>query len=386
MWESTEKFWDIVKDVWVNGYMGVDFSKIFLALFVLLLALLVRRAFSKVAMNRLKSIVTRTSNKFDDELIGSLEGPIRFIPIVVGVYFAFEFADLAPDGKASVFAGHLVRSLVVFTLFWSMVRIVDPLTFLVGHLEQLFSKEMVSFLVRVFKGILIGLGAATILEIWGIQVGPIIAGFGLIGVAVALGAQDLFKNLIGGFLILAEKRCHVGDWVLIQGVVEGTVEKIGFRSTLIRRFDKAPTVVPNATFSDHPVTNFSEMTYRRIYWKIGVEYGTSVAQLQKITSEIKRYLLENENFVAPSDASLFVVTDSFNDSSIDIMIYCFTKTKVWGEWLDIKQELAYKIKQIVEDAGTGFAFPSISLYAAGGADQPDIFVPPIGAAEKNAIL
>lgn len=383
MWESTEKFWDIVKDVWVNGYMGVDFSKIFLALFVLLLALLVRRAFSKVAMNRLKSIVTRTSNKFDDELIGSLEGPIRFIPIVVGVYFAFEFADLAPDGKASVFAGHLVRSLVVFTLFWSMVRIVDPLTFLVGHLEQLFSKEMVSFLVRVFKGILIGLGAATILEIWGIQVGPIIAGFGLIGVAVALGAQDLFKNLIGGFLILAEKRCHVGDWVLIQGVVEGTVEKIGFRSTLIRRFDKAPTVVPNATFSDHPVTNFSEMTYRRIYWKIGVEYGTSVAQLQKITSEIKRYLLENENFVAPSDASLFVVTDSFNDSSIDIMIYCFTKTKVWGEWLDIKQELAYKIKQIVEDAGTGFAFPSISLYAAGGADQPDIFVPPIGAAEKT---
>lgn len=382
--ESTEKLWHIVKEVWIHGYMGVDFSKIFLAMLVLLAALLVRRLFSKVAINRLQKIVARTNNKFDDSLIGSLEGPLRFIPIVVGVYFAFEFAELEAGGKAAIFAENMVRSLVVFTLFWAMVRIVDPLTFLVGHLEQIFSREMVSFLVRVVKGLLIGLGAATILEIWGIQVGPIIAGFGLIGVAVALGAQDLFKNLIGGFLILAEKRCHVGDWVLIQGVVEGTVEKIGFRSTLIRRFDQAPTVVPNATFSDHPVTNFSEMTYRRIYWKIGVEYGTSVEQLQEITSGIKNYLLENDKFVSPPDASLFVVTDSFNDSSIDIMIYCFTKTTVWGEWLEIKQDLAYKIKQIVEDAGTGFAFPSISLYTVAGTDQPDIFVPPAGAdAQKD---
>ena len=210
MLENTENFWDIVKDVWVHGYMGVDFSNIFLALFVFFLALLVRRVFSKIIMNRLTALVARTSNKFDDELIGSLEGPIRFIPVVVGVYFAFEFAELEPQGNTSIFAKNLVRSLVVFTLFWGMIRIVDPLTFLIGHLERLFSKEMVSFLVRIFKGIIIGLGAATILEIWGIQVGPIIAGFGLIGVAVALGAQDLFKNLIGGFLILAEKRCHVG--------------------------------------------------------------------------------------------------------------------------------------------------------------------------------
>ena len=186
----------------------------------------------------------------------------------------------------------------------------------------------------------------------------------------------MFKNLISGFLILAEKRFKAKDWVLVDGVVEGTVEKIGFRSTMIRRFDKALTVVPNATFADRAVTNFTEMTHRRIYWKIGVEYSTSVAQLQEITENIRAYLIGNKDFAQPGEALMFVVTDSFNDSSIDIMIYCFTKTTAWGEWLSIKQEFAYAIKGIVEQAGTGFAFPSMSVYRGIGSAEPDPFVPP----------
>nr|WP_240953453.1 mechanosensitive ion channel family protein [Sneathiella chinensis] len=228
------------------------------------------------------------------------------------------------------------------------------------------------------KGIIAGIGAATILELWGIQVGPIIAGLGIVGVAVALGAQDLCKNLISGFLILAEKRFKVGDWVLVTGIVEGTVEKIGFRSTMIRRFDKAPTIVPNTVFADRAVTNFSEMSHRRIYWKIGVEYSTNVAQLQQITEQIKDYLTGNRDFAQPPEATLFVVTDSFNASSIDIMIYCFTKTTNWGEWLEIKQDFAYAIKHIVESAGTHFAFPSMSIYPGTGADQPEAYIPPDG--------
>ena len=123
-------------------------------------------------------------------------------------------------------------------------------------------------------------GAATILEIWGIKIGPILAGLGLFGVAVALGAQDLFKNLISGFLVIAEKRFNPGDWIRVDGEVEGTVETINFRSTLVRRFDKAPVFVPNSKLSDNSVINFSSMTFRRIYWVIGVEYRTTVDQLR----------------------------------------------------------------------------------------------------------
>ncbi len=184
-------------------------------------------------------------------------------------------------------------------------------------------------------------------------------------------------------MILAEKRFRIGDWVRVSGVVEGTVEKIGFRSTMVRRFDKAPTIVPNAVFSDKAVTNFSEMTHRRIYWKIGVEYSTSVAQLQEITERIRNYLLGNADFAQPDEATLFVVTDSFNDSSIDIMIYCFTRTTNWGEWLDIKQDFAFAIKHIVETAGSSFAFPSLSVYQGVGADQPEAYVPPEGEQVKS---
>lgn len=378
MQESVEKFWGIVQEVWTEGYMGLDLNSLLPALGILILALALRGVFTKLVINRLVKFAGKTKNQLDDKIIESLEGPIRFIPVVVGVYFAIEVSDLVETNGFNVMAENFIRSLVVFNIFWGLFCLVDPLTFLMGKLEEVFSSEMVSFLVKVLKGVIVGIGAATVLDLWGIKVGPIIAGFGLVGVAVALGAQDLFKNLISGFLILAEKRFRVGDWVLVSGIVEGTVEKIGFRSTMIRRFDKAPTIVPNSVFADKAVTNFSEMTHRRIYWKIGVEYSTSVAQLQEITNRIKEYLTGNTSFAQPDEATLFVVTDSFNDSSIDIMIYCFTKTTNWGEWLEIKQDFAFAIKHIVETAGSSFAFPSMSIYQGTGADQPEAYIPPQG--------
>jgi len=374
--QSIQNFWDLVKDVWQSGYMGIDFSTIATILLILVFALLVRGIFTRFVVNRLARMAAKTENKLDDKVILAMNGPIRFIPVVVGVYFAFEVANIQDGETLAIASSKIVRSLVVFNIFWALYCAITPLTFLLGRLEEIFSTEMVSFLVKIMKGIVAGIGAATVLELWGIEVGPIIAGLGIVGVAVALGAQDLFKNLISGFLILAEKRFKAGDWVKVDGVVEGTVEKIGFRSTMIRRFDRAPTIVPNATFADRAVTNFSEMTHRRIYWKIGVEYSTTVAQMQVITEQIRDYLMGNADFAQPHEATMFVVTDSFNASSIDIMIYCFTKTTNWGDWLDIKQDFAYAIKGIVEGAGTGFAFPSISIYKGEGADEPEAFEPP----------
>jgi MscS family membrane protein len=224
-----------------------------------------------------------------------------------------------------------------------------------------------------------------VLQIWGIQVAPLIAGLGLFGVAVALGAQDLFKNLLAGLSILIEKRFGVGDWVKVDGVVEGTVEHIGFRSTRVRRFDKAPVYVPNTEFADGAVTNFSAMTHRRIYWKIGVEYRTTRDQLAEIRNRIEAFLLDSDEFAKPPEVPLFVRIDSFNDSSIDIMLYCFTRTTVWGEWLEAKERLAYAVKDIVEGAGTGFAFPSTSLYVEslpGG--SPEAFSPPEGSSPEGS--
>ncbi len=373
--QTLNDFWNLTVDVWQTGFMGIDIGRLVTAVGIFVVFLIFRRLFTRFVISSLKGLVRRTKSDFDDHAIDALENPIRLIPIVLGVFFVIEYLDF--PGTFATIGDNLVRSLIAFVIFWALYRLVDPFSRLLGHLEKVFTHAMVEWLVKAIRAAFIFLGAATILQIWGIEVGPILAGLGLFGVAVALGAQDLFKNLIAGILIIAEKRFNKGDWIRVEGTVEGTVESIGFRSTVVRRFDKAPVFVPNTKLSDSAVTNFSSMTHRRIYWNIGVEYRSSVDQLRLIRDGIEAYLIDNEVFADPPEAVRFVRIDSFSDSSIDIMLYCFTKTTNWGEWLEIKEQLAYAIKEIVEGAGSAFAFPSQSLYIENLSDEnPEIFVPP----------
>jgi MscS family membrane protein len=369
------EFWALVVDVWKNDVAGTDMGRILAATGIFIGFLLVRKLFTQFILLWIKSVVKKTSTLLDDAAVSILEEPIRFIPVVLGVFFATQHLQLV--GIYAEIADNAVRSLIAFTIFWGFVRVLRPISHLMTRLEKVFTPELVEWLIKAIRIAVMLIGAATILQIWGIQVAPIIAGAGLFGVAVALGAQDLFKNLIAGMLILGEKRFRKGDWIRVEGVVEGTVENIGFRSTIIRRFDKAPVMVPNTNLSDTAVTNFSGMTHRRIYWKIGVEYRTTVDQLRQIRDEMEHYIVESPEFASPKDVSTFVRIDRFSDSSIDIMLYCFTKTTNWGEWLEIKEQLAFHIKQIVEGAGSGFAFPSQSLYIeAIPSERPELFVPP----------
>ena len=373
--QDLQKFWGLVVEVWDQGFLGFDIARIGIAILVFALFLLLRGLLTRFVLDWLKMLAKRTRSHLDDEIIAALKEPIRFIPVALGAFFAFE--HLALEDTFKNIGDNIVRSLIAFVIFWGFWRVVQPASRGLRQLERVFTQELVDWLVKAVKVAVVLVGAATILQIWGIQVGPIIAGAGLFGVAVALGAQDLFKNLISGILILGEKRFRKGDYILVEDTVEGVVESIGFRSTVVRRLDQAPVLVPNAKLSDTAVTNFSGRTHRRISWLIGVEYRTSIEQLRQIRNAIERYIVDSDNFANPSEISTYVHIDSFNDSSIDIMIYCFTKTTVWGEFLKVKEDLAYRIKEIIESAGAEFAFPSQSVYVESTlANQPEIFVLP----------
>ncbi len=380
--QNLRDFWALVVSVWKDGVLGIDVGNIITALGIFLGFLIIRRIFSWLVIRQIRHWTRKSRNKIDDHIIDVLEHPIRFIPVVMGLFFATEYLDL--EGLAATIAENINRSLIAFVIFWGFFNIVRPVGDLLEVGGQFVTEAMAQWIRKAANIGIILIGAATILEIWGIQVGPIIAGLGLFGVAVALGAQDLFKNLIAGIFIISERRFHPGDWIFADGVVEGTVEQIGFRTTRVRRFDKAPVYVPNSKLSDNAVTNFSEMTHRRIKWIIGVEYRTSLEQLRQVRQEIEDYVLNSDAFARPEEVSTFVRIDSFNDSSIDILLYCFTRTTVWGEWLEIKEQLAMKIKDIVEGAGTGFAFPSRSLYLETLPDAPEIF-PLQAPAQKDDI-
>ncbi len=372
--ETFNSFTDLLFDVWNNGVFGINATDIIVSLVIFLLFYLLRRLIARFILNRLSRIVSKTSNQIDDAVIEVLDGPLKFLPVVLGFFIASSYLDVSDNNQD--FLDLLNRSLITIFIFWLLHQLIIPFSFVIKNFESKISKPLVDWTLKGLKILVIVLGAVAILELWGIRVGPVIAGLGLFGVAVALGAQDLFKNLISGIMILMEKRFTVGDVILVSGEVEGVVEQIGFRSTLVRRFDSTPVMVPNYKFAEQSVTNYTRRHHRRIRWLIGLEYRTTIDQLKKIRDEINTVIEKDNNFAKNQNASFYVRIDSFSDSSIDMLVQTFTVTNEWAEFLKIKENLAVKIIEIVENNEAGFAFPSQSLYVEKLSDEKtEIFNP-----------
>ena len=372
--ETFNSFTDLFFDVWNNGVFGINATDIIVSLVIFLLFYLLRRLIARFILNRLSRIVSKTSNQIDDAVIEVLDGPLKFLPVVLGFFIASSYLEVSDNNQD--FLDLLNRSLITIFIFWLLHQLIIPFSFVIKNFESKISKPLVDWTLKGLKILVIVLGAVAILELWGIRVGPVIAGLGLFGVAVALGAQDLFKNLISGIMILMEKRFTVGDVILVSGEVEGVVEQIGFRSTLVRRFDSTPVMVPNYKFAEQSVTNYTRRHHRRIRWLIGLEYRTSIDQLKNIRDEINNLIEKDDNFAKNQNASFYVRIDSFSDSSIDMLVQTFTVTNDWAEFLKIKENLAVKIIEIVENNEAGFAFPSQSLYVEKLSDEKtEIFNP-----------
>ena len=355
-----ENFKNLFIEIWQQGIAGINFTQIGIGIIIFLLFLLLRGLISNFILKRLQNYVDKTTNKFDDALVRASTGPIKFLPIVLGIFVASSYMEF--DGKMLVFVDNINRSLITILIFWLIHQIVEPLTYLIRRVEELLSKDLLNWVVKANKILIIFFGFAATLDIWGIKIAPIIAGLGLFGVAVALGAQDLFKNLISGVLVLVEKRFKIGDWIYVEGITEGIVERIGFRSTVIRKFDKSIATIPNSSFAENAVVNISETTNWRISWIITLQYNSTIDQLKNIRDQIEKYIENNKDFKIGDDTEHAVRIDKFSDSSIDLYVRCFTKTNEWGEWLKVKERLAVEVKKIVESNGASFAFPSTSIY------------------------
>lgn len=354
------QFLDLFQEVWIGGIFGINVSEIIIGLIIFLFFYVLRRLFARFLISKLSKIVLKSDNQLDDTIVNVIEGPLKFLPVVVGFSIASSYVDFSSDVQS--FIDLINRSLITLFIFWLLHQLVIPFSFLIKKFEETISKPLVDWTLRGLKILIFILGVVAILELWGIKVGPVIAGLGLFGVAVALGAQDLFKNLISGIMILMERSFTIGDVILVSGEVEGVVEQIGFRSTLIRRFDSTPVMVPNYKFAEQAVTNHTRRHHRRIRWLIGLEYKTSINQLKNIRDQLSNLIKGDDNFAKNENTNYFIRIDSFSESSIDILVQAFTITNDWGDFLKIKENLAVKIIEIVELNKAGFAFPSQSIY------------------------
>src|SRR5210317_1892828 len=355
-----ENFLFQINTVLDKGVFGISLLDLSIILVSILFALMIRSIFARLVVLKVKKIVKKTTTEVDDHLFDALIPPFKLLPIVLAFLAITLYFDI--DSTLGLYFQKINNTLATIFVFWLIHQALIPFSNIFSKLEDILSKALVLWIIRSLKYLIIFLASVAVLEVWGIKIGPVIAGLGLFGVAVALGAQDLFKNLISGIMILLEKRFHLGDVISVPGHTEGTVEHIGFRSTLIRKFDSTPITIPNYIFAEAPILNYTNRSNRRINWIIGLEYNSTLEQIKLLTDHIYLYLKENKDFTVNENFKAFVKLDKFNDSSIDMLIYCFTSTNDWETFLEIKEKLAMEIKSKVEQLNLNFAFPSQSIY------------------------
>ena len=328
------------------------------AIIVFLLFLLLRRFFTYVFMGTLQKLAQKTKTHYDNRIISALKAPVSFAFIVIGLHLFFQLIL-----KDIEIINNILNSLIVFDIFWAVISIADALREVFHHTTAKFnadlSKEMGDFILKMVKILIGGVGLATILQVWGINVTALIASLGLGGLAFALAAKDTAANLFGSFALLADKAIRIGEWIKV-GETEGVVEAIGMRTTKIRSFGKSLITVPNQLIANTPIENFSRRGIRRIKLNVGLTYATTQKQIVNIVEEIKYMLHSHENISAKD--TLLVNFESFGDSSLNIFVYTFTTTANWEKYLDIREDIHLKIMKIVEENGSSFAFPSQSIY------------------------
>ena len=308
----------------------------------------------------LKRITAKTKTMLDDELVDAIDPPVRFLIITIGLYFAICALGFKVTDESV--PGNVIRSMVIFSVFWAIYRAAGIIT----RLFERFSKKtqtelddlLVPFVNKGIKVIVVVVAITVIAKEWRYELGALLTGLGLGGLAFALAAQETLANMFGGLTIMLDKPFNVGDWIQTDSF-EGTVEDIGFRSTKIRTFAQALVTVPNSTIAKVPVTNWSRMGKRRIKFNLCIKYGTTAEQIEELLKRVREMLTTHPE-IHPQ--TIFVYFDIYGVNSYELLFYFFTKTTKWQEYLEVKEDVNLKLLRILDDLGIEVAVPAANVY------------------------
>ena len=353
-----EDFMKLVKETWNQGLRGIGIDEIIFSIGVLLVALILRSFLSSKVVDWISTKTSQTDTELDDEILESLRKPLGLVPIAFGLYIIASYLPL--EGTLEMISTNLLKMLIIYTIFRTFSNLIQPLLSLLN--DSWMTAAMADWLRKTAVVIIWAIAIAMMLDVWGVQIAPIIAGLGLFGVALALGAQDVFKNIFAGIFILSENRFQKGDRIRVGSSLHGIVDQIGFRSTKVRLFDTSPVFVPNADLSDAQLVNHQMMEVRRIDWTVNLVYNTSIDQLKKICSDIEKFLLQNKDFPADLERDNFVKVQQLGESSIDLKVLCHTEAVGFLRFSELKEDLIFNIIDSVKKNGSDFAFPSRSVY------------------------
>ncbi len=330
--------------------------------FLVVLATAFLSFFVKLLLAKTLARLKGTSTHWDEVIVQSAKRPITWVVWLQGLDVAAEIVYAQTQNPIFSYADPIRKVGVLVCITWFLLGLIRgaerELTRDSEHID-LHTAEAVGKLVRLA---VIITAALVILQTLGFSVSGVLAMGGIGGIAVGFAAKDLLANFFGAFIVYLDRPFTIGDWIRSPDrSIEGTVEKIGWRLTVIRDFQLRPIYVPNSVFTSIIVENPSRMTNRRIYETIGLRYS-DLTSMDKVVSEVETMLREHPEI--DTDKTLMVNFNEFADSSVDFFIYCFTKTTQWVKFHGVKQDIMLRIAAIIEANHAEIAFPTSTIHLA----------------------
>lgn len=345
------------------GFTAIAEPWIVQVFFAILVAFIANIA-SQLILRKAQKASLHTETPWDDALITAATRPVPFMIWIVTIAIVANLISKKYDYSVFQYIEPARTLGIVVCVAWFFIRLLRSFSQNVIENNQKKGLEVdyttIDALSKLAKLVIVITSALVIAESLGFSVSGVLTAGGIGGLAIGFAAKDLLANFFGGLTIYMDRPFSVGDWIRSPDKeIEGTVEYISWRHTRIRAFNKNPIYVPNALFTTIVVENPSRMTNRRIKETIGIRYD-DIHLVDIIVEDVKK-MLRNHSEIDNSQ-TLIVNFTAFGASSIDILVYTFTKTTDWINYHEIKQDILLKIANIICDHHAEIAFPTKTLH------------------------
>lgn len=346
------------EDILTKTYYDNTISEWGVSLLFIVGAVVIGKIAYWISSNTLRRLVAKTDTKLDDIILDMIEEPIIFAVTVAGIWYGLGRLTLPEAAWSWISAG--VQILLVLAVTWLIVRLVDSvftfyLTPLADRSENTLDDQILPIVRKGSKLIIWSLGIVVALNNAGYDVGAVLAGLGIGGLALAMAARDTVSNVFGGFTIFTDRPFAIHDRIRVNGF-DGTVEEIGIRSTRVTTLAGTLVTIPNATFSDTAVENVSAEPSRKVILKLGLTYDTSPEGMEEGLEILRGIVAGNDNL----EEKVLAAFTEFGDFSMNLLFIYYIKKD--ADILESQTQVNMEILRQFTAAGLEFAFPTQTLY------------------------
>ena len=352
-------------EILLTNFLGNSIKDYIYFFGIILIGLIFKKLISKYLSNILYKVVGKKDNnvgidKFDE----LLTKPIGFFIVLCFIYFGASYVSypsFIDENFQSIFS-KIFSLFLIYAIYKIFVKVIDYIGLILkqraAETENKMDDQLIPFAIEIGRILVVIFALFFILgNVFDINITALATGLGIGGIAIAMASKESLENLLGSFTIFFDRPFTVGDVVKV-GTVIGLVEKVGFRSTRIKTFDKSIVTVPNKKMIDAELDNLGLRPVRRVKFHIGLTYDTSTEQIKKIVSDIQEMINSHEK----TNEEGKVRFQEFGASSLDIMVLYYVNSPKWEDLIDVKEDVNYKIMDIVKKHNSDFAFPSTSVY------------------------